>query len=133
MSKFEPRIRKYLAVWQRRLRLLDWRIKLVVVPTGRASDDDGNTFMGRTMITPQFRSALIEISEPANATAERELEATVVHELLHLHLMPYEFGKDAVRDVMMEATIDQLSICFMKLMNPKWEDPRDNVVHRSSD
>ena len=127
MTNVEKRIRKYLTKWQRNLRLTDWRIKLIVIPKNDTTCNNENELLGSSSVAPQIKCATIKIAEPWEPNGEAELEATVIHELLHIHLDYYPWREDKTRDVMMEQTVDTLSLCFLKLSDPTWVDPRHNV------
>lgn len=126
MTPLEKRIKKYMAKWQKLLRLQDWRIKLIICPKEQGEE----AFCGKTMVQPDQRCAIVKIMEPVQDWADNELEATVIHELLHLHFEPHFWGKDERRDVEMEASVDTISIVLMKLSNPEWVDVRDNLSER---
>ena len=128
-TKFKTLVQKYMTNWRRKLRLEDWRIKLVLVKENYATrhGETGSVY-GSTEVNTELKSAIIKIAEPGtDRVALAELEATVVHELLHLHFDPYPWGEDETRDSLMEQTVDCLAICLIKTDNPKWVDPRANV------
>lgn len=125
MTKIERRIHKYLTKWQKNLRLNDWRISLQVV-----SKNDTNwnrDTYGNSSVSVHLKCATIRIAEPTDEKMDIELEATVIHELLHIHFDPYPWRENQVRDALMESVVDQLSIILLKLDNPNWVDPRHNV------
>lgn len=64
--------------WRTRLQLHDWKISVVVdrIPP----EDDAKAFC---QAKPEYREALVQV-DPHEVTLE-DLEATVVHELLHCH------------------------------------------------
>jgi hypothetical protein len=121
------RVWNYLTTWQSKLRLMDWRINLTVVPK-KYANQSGEMSYGMTKVDSRLKCATIYIMDPKeDEMAEKELEATVVHELLHLYFDPYPWGKDESRDVVMEQAVDGVAIALMKLAHPKWKDPRNNV------
>lgn len=69
---------RLLAVWQRRLNLLDWRIER---GTGRAPG-------ALASVTPDFGARLATYRTGAGwtSTSSEAIEAIVVHELLHVEL-----------------------------------------------
>ena len=128
-NNFRIQVQKYLTKWRRKLRLDDWRIKLVIVQENYATrHGESGSVYGSTEVQTELKCALIKIAEPGtDRVALAELEATVVHELLHLHFDLYPWGEDATRDRLMEQTVDCLAICLIKTDNPKWVDPRNNT------
>lgn len=75
-----------LEYWQRQLRLQDWDVVADVVPA-RALGGAA----GQTTTTPWRRYAAVQIADPATLDPDagpgfRDLEATLVHELLHVAL-----------------------------------------------
>lgn len=128
-NKFKSQVQKYLTKWRRKLRLEDWRIKLVLVKENYATrHGESGVVYGSTEVNFELKSAIIKIAEPGTDVAAMcELEATVVHELLHLHFDLYPWGEDATRDRLMEQTVDCLALCLVKSDNPRWVDPRSNI------
>lgn len=76
----------WLDEWQKRLRLQDWRITFEWFPLSDAGDSLGNCSWnaGRKM-------ALIKLRRPDcigdGPESNRDLESTLVHELLHLQFL----------------------------------------------
>lgn len=123
MTKLEKRVQGYINTWRKILRLEDWRIKLEVIPRGYAN---WNSNLGQSRVVTHLKCVELQILEPTDEVTDAELEATVVHELLHIHLDCYPWRQDATRDIQMEQVIDTLSILLIKLKHPKWKDPREN-------
>lgn len=76
-----------LAFWQAVLRLQDWDIDATFV---RRQDLTSTTALGQTTIDC-YRRARVRILDPLDFTdrewpVDRDSEATLVHELVHLHL-----------------------------------------------
>lgn len=79
------RLQCRLRYWQRVLRLNDWEIELRIV---RRVVLDGA--VGRCE-SPVYRSAIISLADPVDFTADdsprmADLEDTLIHELVHLHM-----------------------------------------------
>lgn len=79
-----------LWVWQKRLNLLEWKISVVVSPAGELKAKTlGNIHWDR-----QKKTAVIRVLDPADynnmplASILRDIEFTVVHELIHLEMVP---------------------------------------------
>jgi len=78
-----------LSVWQKRLRLQDWNISLVV---SRAAELKPKT-LGNIHWDNDKKTATIRVLDPADYKLPfdemlQDLEFTVVHELIHLELSP---------------------------------------------
>lgn len=78
-----------LAVWQQRLNLQEWRISVMIAP---ASDLRPQT-VGNIHWDSAGRTAVIRILDPADYHMAwqpmlQDMEFTVVHELIHLELVP---------------------------------------------
>ena len=78
-----------LPIWQKRLRLQDWSIRIMVTRMAELGEDTlGDVKPGRTK-----RAALIRLLHPADVAGQNfvfdgeawDWEITLVHELLHLH------------------------------------------------
>jgi hypothetical protein len=78
-----------LWVWQKRLNLQDWKI---TVALARASELKPKT-LGNVHWDSEKKTALIHVLDPADYTLPfeamlKDMEFTVVHELIHLELSP---------------------------------------------
>ena len=78
-----------LSRWQKRLNLEDWKISVAVV---RASDLKPKT-LGNIHWDSDKKTAIIRVLDPADYQMPlpemlRDMEFTVVHELIHLELSP---------------------------------------------
>jgi hypothetical protein len=78
-----------LWVWQKRLNLQDWKITVAVA---RASELKPKT-LGNIHWDSEKKTALIHVLDPADYTLPlqamlKDMEFTVVHELIHLELSP---------------------------------------------
>jgi len=75
--------------WQRRLNLKDWEISIVVAPAGALKK---NT-VGNIRWDKDKKTAVIRVLDPADykipfAAILKDIEFTVVHELIHLEMSP---------------------------------------------
>lgn len=78
-----------LSVWQKRLKLQDWNISLVV---SRATDLKPKT-LGNIHWDTEKKTATLRVLDPADYKLPfdemlQDVEFTVVHELIHLELAP---------------------------------------------
>lgn len=102
-----------LEIWQRRLRLLDWDIR---VDVKRAKDMSHDDSLGLCFPNPMSMSALIELLDPVDDTDSEpvpyNLEQTLVHELLHIPLAGtalQDEPDDKYDHIMFERWIDRLA------------------------
>jgi len=78
-----------LWVWQKRLNLQDWKISVVIA---RATELKPKT-LGNIHWDTDKKTAIIHVLDPADYTLPfeamlKDMEFTVVHELIHLELSP---------------------------------------------
>ncbi len=88
-SECQNFITEKLSVWQKRLKLDDWKIKIILA---RTSDLKPRT-LGNIHWDSEKKEATIRVMDPADYELEhdamlQDMEFTVVHELIHLELAP---------------------------------------------
>ncbi len=105
------------AKWQARLRLRDWNIKLKLV----SSMDLDLSVLAEISWQSQFKRATIYLLNPKYIDREdvkKVVEDAIVHELLHLHFIPFrpedEKGKDD-----MEVAINMIADALLNGVEPK--------------
>lgn len=92
-------------LWQKRLRLQDWSVKAEIVPKEVPEH--------RHLAATEFGSTQIDFGEVAADMLVREnelTEATLVHELLHLRLLPFDYDDHEAKEV----AINLLADCFLR-------------------
>ncbi|MDE2104520.1 MAG: hypothetical protein KGL39_45210 [Patescibacteria group bacterium] len=94
----QPQLERTCRIWQKRLRLVDWDVTAVLVPAEQM-EDFGETIPDETELRAGMKIRDCE-----------EAEATVIHELLHLRLLPF----DAEDQDQKETAINLLADCFMR-------------------
>jgi hypothetical protein len=100
LSKLERLCR----VWQRRLRLQDWKVTPVMVP-----EPDMPEYVGEIPLDMEEMTATLRVREDA------DVEATVIHELLHLRLLPFSDGDQSeLNHNERERAINLLADCFLR-------------------
>jgi hypothetical protein len=106
------------AVWQKRLNLQDWNVSVVV---SRASELKPKT-LGNIHWDSDKKSAVIRVLDPADyrMTEEammKDIEFTVVHELIHLELSPVlsPFHRDEANRREEEHAVNHLADALLKL------------------
>ena len=102
----QPQLEKLSKLWMRRLRLQDWVVTVKLV-------EDEEKFagmqgsLGVTYHDPSECKADIGILDEGSNIA---MEATLIHELLHLRLVPFD-GKNHNEK---EQAINLLADCFLR-------------------
>lgn len=104
-------------VWKKILKLADWDI---VVRIGRASQMSTSDRMGQVSYTLNKRSAVITLLDPedySNSIWPLDHELTLVHELVHLHLVftdPFIDSHNAL-NTLLEQAVESLSAALVGL------------------
>jgi hypothetical protein len=98
-------LRAWCAEWQKRLRLQDWRIEVKWFALTDPGESLGNCRWNeaRKMATIQVRKPEVISDEPA---FNKDLEATLVHELLHLQFYAVQPRDHGTLNDVFEAAID---------------------------
>ena len=124
-SLLDMKMDHLFAKWIHRLRLLDWDVKWRIV----RKDELGDDHSGRCDSVLMKKMASIRILHPDDASTEwveqYDLELTIVHELLHLHLDGWAqlIGEGDQGVVLLEQTVHALSSVLLAAdrRNPRWE------------
>lgn len=108
--------RDRLEYWKQQLRLSDWDI---VVRIARAYDMPANT-QGRCEWTDSRKEALIKILDPTDWDKDiifpQDMEVTLVHELIHLHLSVLTNKQsESIEDTVLEQAIHALAYALVGL------------------
>ncbi len=94
------------AYWQKVLRLQDWNIQAVVV---RRRDMELECVQGECEPQLSNKRATIRLLDPVDYLPDNEwpqdMERTLVHELLHLHMEPFCYDLEGVENGLMEQAI----------------------------
>lgn len=98
----QPQLANLVRLWQRRLRLRDWKVSAEFGTAENMPDCIGQIFPDSSEMTATLRVIDGEV-----------IEGTVIHELLHLRLLPFSDGDDAEPNhEEREKTINLLADCF---------------------
>jgi hypothetical protein len=111
----KPDLDVLVAKWKPILRLQDWDIEIEYARKYELADGcaECNANIMRNLCTIKILDPNdINPDEDANT---RNVEATVVHELLHIHFRPYMPESKTLNYEMWERTIDMLSIILQPL------------------
>ena len=114
----EESLQDELAFWKRLLHLEQWDI-VARIARGNGLDLPEQV-QGRCNWTISRHEALIRIMNPIDwdkgIIFPQDMEATLVHELLHLHLAPFDnFKSDTAEDNALEQAIHHLSLALVSL------------------
>lgn len=100
-------LQRLTRLWQKRLRLQDWTVTAVFLPPSEMPSEDT---LGTIPFDSTEMTATLKVSLEAPA-----IEATVVHELLHLRLIPFSVGDpDEPSHDEREQAINLLADCYVK-------------------
>ena len=98
------------AYWQRQLRLSDWQVRVRIVRRYDLPPD--RVAQCQYFITS--KSAIVSLLDatdfhPATEFVDRDHEIGLVHELLHLHIAPFEPKPETLEQKMSEVAIESLA------------------------
>ena len=110
-------VEEKLRAWQKILRLQDWFVEVEIV---RKHEMEWHTSKGEVWTRTNANRALIKLLDPVDDTCPKtdpyDMEETLVHELLHLHMDRFEPPKeDTIRSNELERTIDTLANVLVNL------------------
>ncbi len=110
------RLQRVCRDWQHRLRLNDWEVKIVFA----SLEDLPAESQGACDWNLHARTAEIKVLDPKewDSAIPQDVENTVVHELIHLHLAPWD-TKNKAQEIQMEQAIESLSGAFVSLKRRK--------------
>ncbi len=106
----EDQLQEKLKLWQERLRLQDWIVSVKIVRRREMQPDR----QGEIEFNLYNKVAMISILEPIDYDdwGKQDMEDTLVHELLHLHLagINFHFGKNNdVYEMLEEQAIESIA------------------------
>ena len=109
---------RLLEYWQRQLRLQDWWIQVKIVRGNGLNLPAG--VQGRCTWTLPRREAFIQLLDPVDWDRDcvypQDMEATLVHELLHLHFAPFDtFKEEGAKDIASEQAINAIAWALVSL------------------
>lgn len=111
----EEELQALCEVWQKRLRLQDWTVVVRIV-RGRELPDGAE---GQVTWVLSRREALIKVRDPIDYLPEgmvpEDMEANLVHELLHLYFAPFDAEDDSLEEMHQEQAINAISAALVAL------------------
>lgn len=109
---------KFCEKWQKRLRLQDWHIEIAVVDYHRMS---GTHVLAEIHPVLDSKYALMQVLNPEQIgddwSPRTSLEECVIHELLHLHFVPFGAEDGTPEGVAEEQAVSILGQSFMAMEN----------------
>jgi hypothetical protein len=110
----DGQLKTWLRTWQRRLKLMDWEVEVRLVPASELKPDT----LGNLRWNSDSRKALIRIMDPGDydlpaAQIPRDIEMTILHELIHLQLS--SLPRDPNRRIEEERVVCRLAEALMSL------------------
>jgi hypothetical protein len=120
LSSSEPTIEQQMQQkcleWQKLLRLADWDISVKVVPAMDMFSQGawGTCRWELNGRTADIKLVTIEDSEKQRGMRPYSMEETLIHELLHLHIAPFQ-PEDESQDTAVEFAINAISGALFKL------------------
>jgi len=113
--------------WAQRLRLSDWKITLHI---SRSHDMPMEGKVGAVKWFAQQKDAIIHLLDPIDypphSWDEQDHEITLVHELLHLHYVPFDTTKEgSLAETMLEQSIHILSTLLVTQQREYWHAIQD--------
>jgi hypothetical protein len=111
----ESALQKACALWQKRLRLQDWDVRVRVRRKAQMSAEKCRACVDADL---RLKEALIEIQDPIDYTPKiwvNDMEQSLVHELLHLHFAPFEAEEGTAELVAQEQAIELIACALVNL------------------
>jgi hypothetical protein len=107
-----------VALWQQRLELQDWHVEVTYARAWELTTQVGHCAGEIDYLVPA-RWACMRIRDPQDYVPTtwmpEDIERTVVHELLHLHLGPFAAEDDSPADVAQHQMINALARALVAL------------------
>lgn len=105
-------------VWQERLRLRDW---IIDARLARRPEFGNTTQVGRCAWNENHRAARVSVLDPLDAdlsnttTPDNDPELILVHELLHIHFIPFVAQDNTPEDTAQEQAINCIAGALVSL------------------
>lgn len=127
-------LRKEAKVWQKKLGLMNWTIKIMWAKPEELNTETEKVF-GLNTYDPNHMESTIRILNPKYE--DYDVLNTMVHELLHLYMFPLESAAGfSIKpptdqwDTAMEQTINKLSALLMESYYGRQSDRREGQDHQ---
>lgn len=110
-TDYRSKIGRHIAYWKPRLGLSDWEVAVEV------GDPWKNRLLGTSTIVRERRSARLRFAVPH--PEDEDLEATVVHELLHCYFDLQDFDAKEYANVQSEQGVDRIANLLVKMRHDR--------------
>ena len=117
-TKLQKHLKKLCHLWQKILKLEDWRVTLEICRHYVFEEDR----LAEISVNQESKTAHIRVLDPADYDQEEwilpdSIESLVVHELLHIHFNPLsDYEKDSKR-IAEEQAVHALTTALVSLAN----------------
>lgn len=113
----EQELKEKCLEWQKILNLQDWDIKPGIYRNSRfetvGSQAECNWVLKKKMATIRI---VDPVDYPNNIQWPQDMEQSLVHELVHLHIAPFDESKSgSLEEIMMEQATDLIAKAMVKL------------------
>lgn len=100
--------------WQQILRLQDWDVKVRIVRSREMRYPDAE---GECRINADLKRVVILLLDPQDYDDEwpQDHEATLVHELIHIHMVPLKIDPESPENTALEQAIEMLALALVGL------------------
>lgn len=114
-SNSTPDLQAICSFWQKVLKLQDWRITINYERFHKMRDKAGGLVWGDVRTVPTCKRAYIHVLHPGDneGTTEQDVEETIVHELLHVHIN--EVLRNKEDEIEEERAINALAEAYVTL------------------
>lgn len=131
-SRSIPNLEAICAFWQKVLKLQDWQISIKYERFHKMRDAKGALVWGTVTTIPSCKRAQVNVLTPSDCqgTTEQDIEETIVHELLHIHIN--EVLRNREDEIAEERTINALAEACVLLRRGKTNEKRLHENRRRS-
>ena len=109
LAPLQAHLERQLKSWQKRLGLDDWDLTLQVVRKSALDQDS----WGNAEWDPESKTGVISVLDPQDynlkgSELKRDMECTIVHELVHIQVSPIDSGKPEAHEVVVNRIMSAL-------------------------
>lgn len=115
--------------WQAILRLADWDVRCKLV---RHHEMSSNEWSGECRYRLTKKMALIQLLDPVDfpdGEWPEDVEKTLVHELLHLHMAPFAPEDGTLENVAMEQAIESIASALVRVRRESRAEAGEETPH----
>lgn len=125
LDKVEEMLQAECLLWQQRLRLQDWNVQVKLC---RLNEISGGDALANITHYEERKDAVMRLLAPMDIPLVKEeflgceasnYDLSIVHELLHLHLIPLSDYNNPAKRVAEEQAINAISRCLVEAITTK--------------